>query len=317
MTKGGDGMASNKYKVESQSRVVLRRLSKNKMAIVSLVILIMIILSCVIVPMVSSYHFNNNRMGNKYQPPSNEHWLGSDENGRDVLTRLFYGGRISLVIALLVVLVEVLLGIVVGCVAGFYGGRVDNILMRLCEIFMSLPFMMIAITIIAVFGSPDQQKFPNLAQFARSIGMDIWKIMLLVIVLGVLSWPSMARIVRGQVLSLREQEFMEACEALGISDRSRIFKHILPNVMSTVIVYATLGIAGVILTETALSFLGLGVDPITPTWGSLIQSARDLTNVKKRLWLWMPAGGMIFATVMCFNLLGDGLRDALDPKSKE
>ena len=310
-------MASNKYKVESQSRVVLRRLSKNKMAIVSLVILIMIILSCVIVPMVSSYHFNNNRMGNKYQPPSNEHWLGSDENGRDVLTRLFYGGRISLVIALLVVLVEVLLGIVVGCVAGFYGGRVDNILMRLCEIFMSLPFMMIAITIIAVFGSPDQQKFPNLAQFARSIGMDIWKIMLLVIVLGVLSWPSMARIVRGQVLSLREQEFMEACEALGISDRSRIFKHILPNVMSTVIVYATLGIAGVILTETALSFLGLGVDPITPTWGSLIQSARDLTNVKKRLWLWMPAGGMIFATVMCFNLLGDGLRDALDPKSKE
>ena len=310
-------MADNKYKVESQSRVVLRRLRKNKMALISLFILIAIILSCIIVPMVSSYHFNNNRMGNKYQPPNNEHWLGSDENGRDVFTRLFYGGRISLVIALLVVLVEVLLGIVVGCVAGFYGGRVDNILMRICEIFMSLPFMMIAITIIAVFGSPDQQKFPNLAQFARSIGMDIWKIMLLVIVLGVLSWPSMARIVRGQVLSLREQEFMEACEALGISDRSRIFKHILPNVMSTVIVYATLGIASVILTETALSFLGLGVDPITPTWGSLIQSARDLTNVKKRLWLWMPAGGMIFATVMCFNLLGDGLRDALDPKSKE
>ncbi len=305
------------YKVESQAGVVLRRLRKNKMAVASLFMLIAIILSCIIVPMVSPYHFNNNQMGAKYNAPSADHWLGTDENGRDTLTRLFYGGRISLVIALLVVLVEVLLGIVVGCVSGFYGGRVDNVLMRICEIFLSLPFMMIAITIIAVFGSPDKTKFPELANFVASIGMDIWKIVLLVIVLGGLSWPSMARIVRGQVLSIREQEYMEACEALGISDGSRIFKHILPNVMSSVIVYATLGIASVILTETALSFLGLGVDPITPTWGSLIQSARDLTNIKKRLGLWVPAGTMIFLTVMCFNLLGDGLRDALDPKSKE
>jgi peptide/nickel transport system permease protein len=256
-------------------------------------------------------------MGNKYKAPSAEHPLGTDENGRDVLVRLFYGGRISLIIALLVVLVEVVLGVVVGAVAGFYGGRLDNFLMRLCELFLSLPFMMVAITIIAVFGSPDKVKFPALAQYVATIGMDNWKIFLLVVVLGGLSWPSMARIVRGQVLSIREQEYMEACEALGISDRSRIFKHIMPNVMSSVIVYATLGIASVILTETALSFLGLGVDPITPTWGSLIQSAREVTNIRKRPWLWMPAGGMIFLTVMCFNLLGDGLRDALDPKSKE
>ena len=305
------------YKVESQLGVVLKRLRKNKMAVVSLLILIAIVLSSIVVPMVSPYHFNNNQMGQKYKAPSAEHVLGTDENGRDVFVRLFYGGRISLIIALMVVLVEVVLGVVVGAAAGFYGGRLDNLLMRICELFLSLPFMMVAITIIAVFGSPDKVKFPALAQYVAAIGMDNWKIFLLVVVLGGLTWPSMARIVRGQVLSIREQEYMEACEALGIADRSRIFKHILPNVMSSVIVYATLGIANVILTETALSFLGLGVDPVTPTWGSLIQSARDVANIRKRLWLWMPAGGMIFLTVMCFNLLGDGLRDALDPKSKE
>lgn len=308
---------SSKYKVERQSRVVLKRLRKNKKAIVSLFVLIAIVLSCILFPIFSPYHYNNNKMGSKYQPPSAQNWLGTDQNGRDVITRLFYGGRISMVIALLVVLVEVVLGIVVGCVAGFYGGRVDNFLMRVCEVFLSLPFMMVAITIIAVFGSPDKVKFPGMAQFVKSIGTVNWRIFLLVFVLGGLSWPSMARIVRGQVLSIREQEYMEACEALGITDRSRIFRHILPNLMGSVIVYATLGLASVILTETALSFLGLGVDPITPTWGSLIQSARDVVNIQKRLWLWVPAGLMIFMTVMCFNLLGDGLRDALDPKSKE
>lgn len=305
------------YKVESQLRVVLRRLSKNKIAIISLFVLIAIILGCIFVPIFSPYHFNNNQMGNKYQPPSAEHWLGTDDNGRDVFTRLFYGGRISLVIALLVVVVEVVLGVLVGACSGFYGGKADSFLMRLTEIFMSLPFMMTAITVIGIFGSPDPVRFSGMVALIKRFGSDIWKIFLLVMVLGLLSWPSMARIVRGQVLSIRGMEFMEACEALGISDRSRIFKHILPNVLSSVIVYATLGIASVILTETALSFLGLGVDPITPTWGSLIQSARNVTNIQKRLWLWMPAGGMIFLTVMCFNLLGDGLRDALDPKSKE
>ena len=305
------------YRIESQARVVLRRLGRNKMALISLFILIAIVLACILVPILSPYHFNNNQMGRKNEPPSAEHWLGTDNNGRDVFTRLFYGGRISLVIALLVVLVEVVLGVIVGACSGYYGGRVDNLLMRMTEIFMSLPYMMVAITIIAIFGSPDKARFPGMISFIKTIGNDVWKISLLVIVMGLLFWPDMARIVRGQVLSIRNMEYMEACEALGISDRSRIFKHILPNVLSSVIVYATLGIASVILLETALSFLGLGVDPITPTWGSLIQTARDVNNIQKRLWLWMPAGGMIFLTVMCFNLLGDGLRDALDPKSKE
>ena len=309
--------SASEYRVEGRMTVILRRLARNKKALISLIILIAVVLSCVAVPILSPYHFNNNRMGFKFLPPSAENWLGTDDNGRDVLTRMFYGGRISLIIAVLVVFLEVLIGVVVGCASGFYGGKIDNFLMRVCEIFMCLPFMMIAITIIAIFGSPDKTRLPWMYQFARSIGMDSWKILLLVIVLGGLSWPNLARIVRGQVLSIREQEYMEACEALGISDRSRIFRHILPNVLSVVIVYSTLGIASVILTETALSFLGLGVDPITPTLGSLVQAARDVTNIQKRWWLWMPPGFMIFVIVMCFNLLGDGLRDALDPKSKE
>lgn len=317
MSKQTASPKAKNYKVESQLRVVLRRLKRNKMALISLIVLVLIIASCIIVPLLSPYHFNNNRMGYKNLPPSSENWLGTDENGRDVLTRLFYGGRISLVIALLVVLFEVVLGVAVGSMSGFYGGRVDNILMRICEILLSLPYMMVAITVIAVFGAPDTARFPGLAQFIRNIGTVNWRIFLLVLVLGSLSWPNIARIVRGQVLSIREQEYMEACEALGISNRSRIFKHILPNVLSVVIVYSTLGIASVILTETALSFLGLGVDPVTPTWGSLIQSARNVTNIQKRWWLWVPAGLMIFFTVMSFNLLGDGLRDALDPKAKD
>lgn len=305
------------YEVEGQFRVVMRRLFKNKLATVSLCVLILILLACFVVPMISGYGFNENDMQATRQAPSAEHVLGTDVNGRDVLTRLFYGGRMSLLIALSATFIDVIIGLVVGMVAGYYGGKVDNILMRITEIFLSLPFLIISITVIAVFGTPDKNNFPWLVDFIDRIGQQNWSIILLVFVLGILSWPGLARIVRGQVLSLREQEFMEACEALGIRDSRRIFRHIMPNVFSNVIVYATLGFAGVILSEAALSFLGLGVNPVTPTWGNMIQDANNLTNIRSRLWLWVPAGTMILLTVMSFNILGDGLRDALDPRMKE
>ena len=167
--------------------------------------------------------------------------------------------------------------------------------MRLGDVFLSFPFMMICITIVSVFGN---------------------SIPTLIFVLAILSWPSIARIVRGQILTLREMEYMEACEALGISDVRRIFKHLLPNVLAYVIVYATLGMAGVILTETSLSFLGLGVSPPTPTWGNMIQEARNTLIIQYKWWYWIPPGICIFISVMCFNILGDGLRDAIDPKMK-
>ncbi len=274
---------------------VLYRLRKNRMAMISLYVLILIILLCAIVPMISPYAIETTNMSNSDQKPSSEHLLGTDKIGRDLFVRLFYAGRISLGVALAVVTIECTIGVILGSLAGYYGGKIDAFIMRLAEIFLSFPFMIICITIVSILGN---------------------SIITLILVLAVLSWPSIARIVRGQILTLREMEYMEACEALGISDFRRIFKHLLPNVLAYVIVYATLGMAHVILTETSLSFLGLGVSPPIPTWGNMIQEARNTLIIQYKWWYWIPPGICIFISVMCFNILGDGLRDAIDPKMK-
>jgi peptide/nickel transport system permease protein len=274
---------------------VFFRLKKNRMAMLCLYILLVIILLCIIIPIISPYEIQTTNMEVKDQKPNLQHFLGTDLIGRDLFTRLFYAGRISLGIALAVVAVECVLGVVLGGISGFYGGIIDAIIMRIAEMFMSFPFMIICITFAAVFGNSIHN---------------------LIFVLAVLNWPNIARIVRGQILILREMEYMEACEALGISDIRRIFKHLLPNVSAYIIVYATLGMASVILVETSLSFLGLGVSPPTPTWGNMIQEARNMLIIQQRWWYWVPPGIIIFISVMCFNILGDGIRDAIDPKMK-
>ncbi len=274
---------------------VFFRLKKNRMAMLCLYILLIIILLCIIIPIISPYEIQTTNMEVKDQKPNLQHFLGTDLIGRDLFTRLFYAGRISLGIALAVVAVECVLGVVLGGISGFYGGIIDAIIMRIAEMFMSFPFMIICITFAAVFGNSINN---------------------LIFVLAVLNWPNIARIVRGQILILREMEYMEACEALGISDIRRIFKHLLPNVSAYIIVYATLGMASVILVETSLSFLGLGVSPPTPTWGNMIQEARNMLIIQQRWWYWVPPGIIIFISVMCFNILGDGIRDAIDPKMK-
>jgi len=283
--------------VESYWQNVFRRFRMNRLAVVSFFILLAIVLLCVAVPAASPYGMESTRLDESIrdQPPTASHWLGTDKIGRDLFTRLFYGGQVSLGTALAATFCMCILGVVLGSVAGYYGGVTDALVMRLSEIFMSFPFMIMAITLAAVFGSGPMN---------------------LVLVLAVLGWTSICRIVRGQILTLRELEYMEACEALGISDIRRIFKHLFPNVLAYVIVYATLSMASVILTETAMSFLGLGVSPPTPSWGNLIQEARELSTLANKWWYWMPPGFMIFISVMCFNILGDGLRDAIDPKMK-
>ena len=286
---------TNVYKNQSYWGEVFHRLRKNKMAMISLYILITIITLCIIIPIISPYSIETTDMQNREQAPNAEHLLGTDKIGRDLFVRLFYAGRISLGLALAVVFLECVIGVVLGSLSGFYGGIIDAIIMRLAEIFMSFPFMMFCITVVAVFGN---------------------SVPTLIFVLALLSWPSIARIVRGQILTLREMEYMEACESLGISDIRKIFRHLLPNVLAYVIVYATLGMASVILTETSLSFLGLGVSPPTPTWGNMIQEARNMLIIQKRWWYWIPPGICIFLSVMCFNILGDGMRDAIDPKMK-
>ena len=284
--------------VESYWSSVFRRFSKNKLAVVSLVLMSLIVLMCVFVPILSPYTIEGTQLtaGIRDQPPSWSHWLGTDKIGRDLFTRLFFGGRISLGTSLAATAALCVIGVILGSVSGYYRGIVDAVIMRICEMFMSFPFTIMCITLGAVFGPGPRT---------------------MIVALALLSWPSICRIVRGQILTLRELEYMEACEALGISDFRRIFRHLFPNVLAYIIVYATLSMASVILTETALSFLGLGVAPPTPSWGNLIQEARDVTVLANKWWYWMPPGIMICLSVMCFNILGDGLRDAVDPKMKK
>lgn len=285
-----------KAKHESLWKSVFVSLKKNKMAMVSLVVLTLLVLASIIIPLVSPFDTITTNADISRQAPCATHWLGTDDLGRDMFTRFFYAGRISLSIALVATIFTCLIGVFLGSISGYYGGFIDTIIMRVVEAFMSVPFLVMAIAFAGLSGAPS--------------------IVNLVVIFTILSWPSVARIVRSQILSLRDLEYMQACEALGISDLRRMFRHLLPNVMAYIIVFATINMAGILLTEAALSFLGLGVSPPTPTWGNMIQSALTRVVLEERWWFWIPPGIAIFVTVMCFNLLGDGLRDALDPKMK-
>lgn len=282
-------------------KLVRRKFNKNKIAKVGLAIFILLVLAALLAPYLTPYDPYEMDFTKTNQKPSKQHLLGTDELGRDYLTRILYGGRVSMKVGLFAVIIEIIVGALVGGVAGFYGGWIDNALMRLVEVFMSFPFLPLAITVSAVVGvrvPPEQKMY------------------IVMLIIGLLSWPGLARMVRGQILSLREQEFVLAAKALGIRDSKIIWRHLIPNTVGYIIVSATLGMAGAIMSEAALSFLGLGVTPPVPTWGNLVQNARDIYVLKNRIWLWLPPGICIFLAVMSINLFGDGLRDAIDPKSR-
>jgi len=238
-----------------------------------------------------------------YAPPSSAHLAGTDNNGMDVLARMMYGGRISLMVGFVVVIIETLLGVIMGGIAGYFGGWIDTIIMRLVDIFYCIPTMPILIIIGAFFDHEQMNSYLRL----------VW----LMAVLGFLGWAYVARLVRGQILSLREQEFMIATEATGVRINRRIFKHLIPNVMPQLIVTATAGLGGVILTESTLSFLGLGVKHPLSTWGVMINSVTGSPEqMTSYLYIWIPVGLLICLTVIAFNFVGDGMRDAFDPKMK-
>ena len=292
----------NNDTIESPWRLAFKRLRKNKLAMTGLFVLIFMFIFSFIGPLLSPYNVIQTNILNANKAPSAQHWLGTDSIGRDVLLRLMLGGRISLLVGLVSVTISVIVGTTVGGLSGFYGAWVDNLLMRIADIFMAAPFFPILIILSAVMS--DRKVTPES------------RIFIVMFIIGMLSWAGLSRLIRGQILSLREQEFMQAAEALGIRDSRKIMKHLIPNVIPTIIVSATLGIGGAILTESALSFLGLGVNPPIPSWGNMIQAANNFYNLQFRPWLWIPPGVCIFVTVMSINLLGDGLRDALDPKLK-
>jgi oligopeptide transport system permease protein len=268
------------------------RLAKNRMAVASAIILLLIILAAFLGPQLSgqSYETQDLRLG--ATPPSRDHWLGTDTLGRDLLVRILYGGQISISVGLCATAVALTIGVLYGTVSGFLGGKVDAFMMRIVDIIFALPFTVFVILLMVFFGR---------------------KFVLLFAAIGAVQWLTMARIVRGQVQSLRHQEFIEAAEALGLSKLRIIFRHMIPNALGPIIVYATLTVPSVMLLEAFLSFLGLGVQPPMSSWGVLIKEGAD--SMEEFPWLLIYPGLFLAVTLFSLNFLGDGLRDALDPRA--
>ncbi|CAM3421026.1 oligopeptide ABC transporter permease [Paenibacillus lupini] len=279
-----------------------RRLVRNKLAITGFAVVIIMFLSCFIGPFFSPYADNKINMALMNHAPYAKHWLGTDTLGRDVLTRVLQAGRISLTVGLASMVLSVFIGTLLGIIAGYYRGVVDQLIMRLADLLLTIPSLPLLFIIGALLS---EWKVP-----------PDYRMYIVMLMLSIVSWPGLARMIRGQMLSLREREFMQATIVLGLSDRRKLFRHLLPNLVPLIIVIATLNIGGAILSESVLSFFGLGVMPPTPTWGNMIDAANNMIDFQERPWLWIPPGLSIFATVIAINIFGDGLRDVLDPKQK-
>jgi len=271
---------------------VWQRFRRHRLALIGAVILLVITLGAVAAPLVAGNDPYKVDISAYRKGPAVNHLLGTDSSGRDVLSRMLYAGRVSLSVGLVAVAIYTLIGVTLGALSGFYGGWLDSSIMRLADVVLSFPALILIITVVSV------------------LGPSIYNVML---VIGLLGWPPIARIVRALFLSLREREFVLASRTLGVSNGRIISRHMLPNALAPVIVAATFGMANAILLEAGLSFLGLGVQPPTPSWGNMLKDAQSLTVLESLPWLWIPAGVMIALTVLSINFIGDGLRDALDP----
>jgi oligopeptide transport system permease protein len=270
------------------------RLAKNKLAIAGALMLLVLALASFVGPLFlqQSYETQNLQLG--ATPPSAQHWLGTDTLGRDLLVRLLYGGRVSIAVGLCATAVALTIGVIYGTIAGFVGGKTDAIMMRIVDIIFALPFTVFVILLMVFFGR---------------------KFVLLFAAIGAVQWLTMARIVRGQVRSLRKMQFIEAAEALGLSTPRIIFRHMIPNALGPIIVYATLTVPSVMLLEAFLSFLGLGVQPPMSSWGVMIKEGAD--NMEEFTWMLLFPGAALALTLFSLNFLGDGLRDALDPRASK
>jgi peptide/nickel transport system permease protein len=292
---GGAGAPSGRDAAgQSYRQVAWRRFRRHRLALVGGGLAALLSLAALLAPWLAPYAADRIALGTRWAPPGRGHWLGTDELGRDVLSRLLHAGRVSLLVGYVVAVNVALIGMVVGAVAGFYGGVVDSALMRLVDILLSLPTLPLYLILSAIIP-----------------GGGVSRIILIFTAFG---WTGVARLVRGQVLALREQNFVEAARALGASGARIIARHLLPNAVAPVIVAATLAVGGAILGESALSFLGLGIAPPTPSWGNMLQRAQEYIWNAPHLAVF--PGLCIFITVLSFNFLGDGLRDALDPRLK-
>lgn len=260
---------------------------------IGIIVVVAIVLAAIAAPLIAGHDPVRIDLANQLQPPSGEHWLGTDIQGRDVWARLVYGARVSLAVGLISQSIALALGVTLGLIAGYYGRWIDELVMRLADVTLAFPTLLLLIAMVAALQ-------PSLT--------------VVFVTVGVVGWAGMARLVRGQVLVVRQLEFVQAIRALGARDGRIIVRHVLPNVIAPVVIAATLGVAGAIMAEAALSFLGLGVQPPTPSWGAMIADGRDLSQLRNAPWTSVFPGLAIGSAVLGFNLLGDALRDALDPR---
>lgn len=268
------------------------RLRRNRLAVAGGITLLILSLACLLGPLFSPYDYADQNLDNTFAPPGAAHWLGTDQLGRDLLVRVLQGGRISLGVGLCATIVALTIGVIYGAVAGYVGGRTDAVMMRLVDIIYALPFTIFVILLMVFLGR---------------------NIVLLFVAIGAVEWLTMARIVRGQIMSLKKMEFIEAARSLGYGSRRIIFRHLLPNALGPIIVYATLTIPAVMLLEAFLSFLGLGVQPPMSSWGTLIKDGAE--KMEEYWWLLVFPGALFSLTLFSLNFLGDGLRDALDVRA--
>ena len=279
---------------DSLRKRAIRRFRSHRLALGSAIFMtLLVIIVFPLAPIVAPIHPHKIDLSEVGQGPNLKHPLGTDLTGRDVWSRVIYGGRVSIAVGLVAVIIYMSIGIVLGGLAGYYGGRIDIIIMRVTDTVMAFPVLIILISIVAIVG-------PGLFNAMLAIGL--------------IGWTDVARLVRGQILSVREMDFIMAAQAMGVPEKRILARHVFPNIVAPITVAASFGIAGAILTEAALSFLGLGVQIPTPSWGNMLNQSQSIEIIERFPWLWIPPGLMISLCVLAINFIGDGLRDALDPR---
>ena len=273
-----------------------QRYRRHKLAVVGLGFMILVVFIAVFAPWLGTIDPTKTSLMDSLKPPSRDHWLGTDLSGRDVWSRIAYASRVSLIAGVASTLLASVIAVILGTISGYYGGFIDNVIMRVTDVIMCIPDLIIIMALVSVLG-------PGLLN--------------IVIAIGVLGWTGKTRLLRAQILAVREKEYVTAARCSGASDRRIMLRHILPNSFSPLLVAGTLSVAGAILTEASLSFLGFGILPPSPSWGEMLNAARSFTRLQENPWIWMPPGIMILLTVLAINFIGDGLRDSLDPRQKE
>jgi peptide/nickel transport system permease protein len=278
--------------------IARKKFIKNKLAMISLIFLLIVSIVSILAPFITTADITRINIGQMSLEPSSDHWLGTDKAGRDVFTRLLYGGRISLLVGISCTLFVIVLGTLIGSISGYFGGTVDSLLMRFTDFILNFPFLVFVIVLNAIL-------------FGKVNGLWV-----LIGTISLLSWGGIARIVRSKILAEKENEYITAAVSIGCSPAKVIMKHLLPNILSTIIVQATITFATMIVAETGLSFLGFGVPQEIPSWGNMLNSANEPDVLQFKLWIWVPPALIITITILSINFIGEGLKDAFNPKSK-